>query len=312
METKKIAIVGGGICGLYLGWKLSLQGHRIVIFERKKEIGQAVCSGLFSRSILDFIPSSETLIQNRIKSAILHFPKKSVQLRFNRESYVMEHSELDKLVADLCLKSGAEILFENNIKNLPSGFDRIIGCDGADSAVRKALGISSPELRLGIKGTIKEEDFSDVVETWPCHQGFIWRIPRGTQVEWGIIAGLNSAKKIFDEFLRNRNIVLLYKESKIIPQGFLIPKNQQITLCGDAAGLTKPWSGGGVIWGLKAADILLKNFPDFLVYRNAAQKFFLPKIFFSKICVKAAYFLGFKMPWFLGRGYGIDSDFLIK
>lgn len=309
MSNKKIAIIGGGICGLYLGWKLSEKDHQVTIFERKKEIGNNVCSGLFSQRILDFVPLSAGLIQNKIKATLLHFPRKTIKIEFNKEFYVMDHSELDKLAASLAQKAGAKILFNENINKLPLGFDRIIGCDGADSTVRKELGLPSPRFRLGIQSFLKKEDFSDFVETWPCKDGFIWKIPRGKATEWGIISEVNLAKKIFEGFL-GQNIAKGC-QSKIIPQGFIIPSNASVTLCGDAAGLTKPWSGGGVIWALTAANILLKNFPDFLAYKKATEGFFSPKIIISKITTKLIYFLGFRMPWLLPKNAKIESDFLL-
>ena len=119
------------------------------------------------------------------------------------------------------------------------------------------------------------------------------------------------AKLLFEEFLKINNLKLERLNSAIIPQGLIIPVQPSITLCGDAAGLTKPWSGGGVVWDLIAADILLKNFPDFLRYQKEIKKFFLPKIIFSKILTSIVYFLGFKMPWLLPRNIKIESDFLI-
>jgi len=119
------------------------------------------------------------------------------------------------------------------------------------------------------------------------------------------------AKEIFDKFLAKNNLHLERINSAIVPQGFIVPDNSKITLCGDAVGLTKPWSGGGVIWGLTAADLLLKNFPDFLKYKNMLKKVFLPKIIFSKIAIKIFYLLGFNFSWFLPKNLKIESDFLI-
>lgn len=308
----RIAIIGSGISGLYLAWKLSeKRREEVLVFEKKDNIDNKICSGLFSQRILEFLPQSQKLIQNKINFSLLHFPKKTIKIKFSKNFFVMSHSELNRLVASLALKEGAKIFFGRNISYLPSGFDRIIGCDGADSIVRKKLNLPNPIFRLGIQGFIKKEDFSDFFEVWPCQNGFLWRIPRGREVEYGIISNPQIAKKLFEDFLEKNNISLERINSRIIPQGLVLPVNPTITLGGDAAGLTKPWSGGGVIWGLSAAEILLKTFPDFLSYKKAMNRFFLPKIIFSKIAVKLVYFLGFKTPWLLPKNTKIESDFLL-
>ncbi len=307
----RVAIIGGGISGLYLAWKLSEKKHDVTVFERKKEIGNDVCSGLFSKRILDFIPQSQKLIENRINHVFLHFPKKTIRVDFSKDFFAMSHFELDRLTADLAQKAGAEIILNHNVSFLPEGFDKTIGCDGINSIVRKSLGLPEPKYRLGILGFVHKHCSENYVETWPVKNGFIWKIPRGSKIEYGIMANPEQANKIFDDFLKNKKISL-EKKSKLIAQGLIIPSNSSITLCGEATGLTKPWSGGGVIWGLLAANILLETFPDFLKYKRALKRFFVPKIIFSKTVVKLVYFLGYKMPWLLLKKTRMESDFLIK
>jgi len=98
--------------------------------------------------------------------------------------------------------------------------------------------------------------------------------------------------------------------SAIIPQGFILPKNEKITLCGDASGITKPWSGGGVVWNLKQADILLKNFPDFLKYKREAESFFNFRIVTGKLAKSAAYTAGFNFGGLIPSKVNLDGDFL--
>lgn len=310
MKNLKIAIIGAGITGLYLAWKLSERGNQVTVFEKKDKVGKKACSGLFSERILKFIPDSKSLIQNQITSVLIHFPKKTIKIRFSKKFLVMNHFDLDNLVANLAEKTGVKIILNHSVNSVPQGFDRIIGCDGPNSIIRKNLGLSEPAYRLAIQGFIQKEDYSDFVETWAIRQGFIWKIPRTKKTEYGIIGKSKEVKELFENFLKKKNIGLEKLESAIVPQGFFIPSHSKITLCGDAAGLVKPWSGGGVIWGLTAANLLLKNFPDFLKYRNTMKKFFLPKIIFSKIATKTAYFLGFKTPWLLPKNVKIESDFL--
>ena len=311
MENKRIAIIGGGINGLFLAWKLAQKGNDVTVFEKKLGIGsKIVCSGLFSQRILEYIPQSRALIKNRIKSAVLHFPKKTITINFSKDFFVIDHSSLDKLVADLALKEGARITLDQSINTIPSGFDRVIGCDGVNSSARKFLGLPDPCFRLGLQVFSRKESLADFVETWPTKKGFIWKIPQGDKVEYGIIDDPGSARKTLEDFLGKNNIKTDGLEAKLIPQGLIIPVNEKMTLCGDAAGLTKPWSGGGVVWGLRAAEILVESYPDFLAYRRKVRRFFLPKIFMSKLTTKIGYFIGFKLPWLLPGRIKIESDFI--
>ncbi len=310
----KTAIVGAGINGLYLAWRLSNKGNEVVVFEKKDKIGKEACSGLFSQRILKFIPQSKKLIQNKINSALIHFPRKTLKIIFSKSFFVMSHFELDNLAAGLAEKSGAKIMLKHAVTDVPAlkeDFERIIGCDGPNSVIRKSLGLKQLDVRLAIQGFLAKEDDSDIVETWPINNGFIWKIPRVKEIEYGIIGNPKEAKPIFEEFLKKNNIHLERIFSAVVSQSFLFSSREKITLCGDAAGLCKPWSGGGVVWGLIAADLLLKNFPDFLKYIKAVKIFFIPRIIFSKIAVKIVYFLGFHLPWILPKKIKIESDFLI-
>ncbi|MEK9135438.1 MAG: FAD-dependent oxidoreductase [Patescibacteria group bacterium] len=304
-----VAIIGAGIAGLYLAWKLSEKGEVVTVFEKREKIGKEVCSGLFSDRILKFIPQSKSLIQNQIDYTLIHFPKKTLKIKFSRPFFVMNHAELDNLTAELAKAAGAKIVLNRNAL-MSDMSDIIIGCDGAISETRKSLGLKDPEFYLGIQGTEKKQNLSNYVETWPTKNGFIWKIPRGSVTEWGIMEKPEIAKNIFNNFLNKNNLKIEDIKSALIPQGLIIPKNPTITLCGDAAGLTKPWSGGGVIWGLTAASLLLKKFPNFIRYQKEVKSLFLPKIILSKLAKKLIYFLGFNLPWLLPENYKIESDFL--
>lgn len=306
----KIAIIGAGANGLYLAKNLSEKGHKAVVFERKQEIGKKACSGLFSERILDFVPESENIIKNRISRAVIHFPRKSVEIVFSKDFFVMSHYELDIMLAGLAGKAGAEIFLGSAVNSIPEGFDRVIGCDGPNSFIRKFLKLPDPFFRLGILGFLEKKDNSDFVEAWPVERGFIWKIPRGENVEYGIVAKKEEAKPLLDDFLRRKGIKLEGVESALVPQGLVLPRNKNITLCGDAAGLTKPWSGGGVVWGMSLADVLLKNFPNFLKYQKEAKKKFQARICFSKVFTKAVYSLGHRASWALPKRAKIESDFL--
>ncbi|MFH1820399.1 MAG: FAD-dependent oxidoreductase [Candidatus Nealsonbacteria bacterium] len=308
MKSQNTAIIGAGITGLYLAQKLSEQGHKVTLFEKRSEIGKMACSGLFSEEVLAFFPESESLVENRITSVVVHFPKKTVRVRFKTPFLVMSHAELDRLAAKKAEASGVRILLNKHIEDLPREFDKIIGCDGANSAVRQALNLKPPSFRLGILGFFDKKDNTDFVETWAVKNGFIWRIPRGERTEYGILSGIVEAKAIFESFLKKENVKLSEIKSGLVPQGLVFAKNDSVTLCGDAVGLTKPWSGGGVVFGLTSAQILVDSFPDFKEYRKRLKKRFKLKIIVLKIFTQVVYFLGFNFPRILPKNIKIEND----
>jgi len=308
----KIAIAGAGINGLYLAWKLSEAGHKVTVFEKRDKIGKEACSGLFSERLLGFVPQSQALIQNRIGSVLVHFPRKTINVKFKKPFLLMSHAALDRLVAGLAQNAGAEIRLSQSLaRNDLANFDRVIGCDGANSAIRKGLSLPDPNFRVGILGFVEGEDNVNFVETWAVETGFIWRIPRAGKVEYGILAKPDKAKNIFDGFLKERGLRLNNVIAAPVPHGLIISKNRSVALCGDAMGLTKPWSGGGVIWGLTAADLILKNFPDFLESQKAIKKRFWLEVAVSRLIVKIVYSFGFHLPFFLPKSVKIDGDFTI-
>jgi len=305
----QIAIIGCGITGAYLAWKLAKE-HKVTVFEKKHTIGKAVCSGMVSERLWDFVPKNEDLVEHQINYAKIHFPKKTAFVRFRQKMLVINHANLDRYVAGLAVSAGAKIVHQN-VDMPPQGFDRIIGADGALSTTRKLLKLEEPKFKQGLQFFIDEENNNDFVETWPVKNGFIWKIPRGSQTEYGIMADLKDAKQLLETFCNKHGIINSQLQAALIPLGLVTSDNEKVALCGDACGLSKPWSGGGIIWGLTAANILLADFPDFQKYGKDLKAKFGRKIWQTSMINSLGYFLGNNLPWLLPNQKEIDSDWLI-
>lgn len=310
-NPQKVAIIGAGITGLYLAWKLSRLGHKATVFEKKDKIETKPCSGLISERLKNFVPLDESLIENRINFCQIRFPKKNIKLTLKPTHFVINRQELSEKLAEFAREAGAEILLNQTLSELPQGYDKIIGCDGALSKTREWLSLPNPSFRLGFQVLKQQEDRSDFIEVWPFQNGFCWKIPRGKEIEYGALGPLNSVKKNFEDFCPKNNIIFDKSELKsaLIPLGLVLPNTKNITLCGDSAGLTKPWSGGGVVWGLTAAEILLKHFPDFKRYHRETIKFFAPKIMKGKLITSLVYFLGQRFSVIMPSEASRDNDF---
>lgn len=313
MESKKeVAIIGAGAVGLYLSWKLAKKGFKVTVFEKRERVGLKACSCLISERIKNFIPFKENLIENKIKYSLIHFPKKDIRLDFKPVHFVLNRSDFDSELKKMAEKEGVKIIFSKEIKEIPKGFFRVIGCDGALSSIRDSLSLNSPSFRLGVRIFKKGEiNKNERVETWPLKNGFCWKIPKKDIIEYGALGNVNSLKDNFEKFCSDQNISFFWDEaeSALVPQGLVLPKKKKVTLCGDSSGLTKPWSGGGIIWGFKQADIMLKHFPDFGKYRREVFSFFGFKILKGKICSNFACFLGNNFPFLLPGRISRDNDF---
>ncbi len=316
----RVAIVGAGICGSYLALKLKQKNPdmEVSVFEQKKKLGKP-CSGLISERIWDFFPENKKLVINEFDKAKIHYPKKTITVSFRQKMLVFDRPKLDAYAASLAEEEGVDINFGTPVKRvfilknhrpqISAGkvmeFDYVIGCDGANSIVRKCLGKKSRN-RLGILTYVKEKRKN--IETFATKNGFKWIIPHAPGIaEYGIIERIDKASALFKKFIGRKKTGKM--QSAFIPDSLVFAEHPRIALCGDAAGLTKPWSGGGVIWALTAADILADSFPDFKKYEKEVRKKFEPVIFVSKIAGFGAWVAGNYFP-FLLKNREIDSDWL--
>jgi flavin-dependent dehydrogenase len=320
----KIGIVGCGINGAYLAWKLSKE-NEVEVFEKNNVIGEKPCSELISERIWNFVPKRNDLIRNGIEELIIHFPKKDLKIKFYPKMLVVDRKQLANFIVDLAKQNGAKINLNSEVKRVfyiknqrpqisVSGkvfeFDYLIGCDGYNSIVRKSVGIKDPLCILGIYTRIKKKPKTNVIHVYPLKNGISWIIPRRNDVEYGVYERVDIAKNEFNSFCKRMKIKPKEVYSHLIPSRLTKMQKDRVALCGDATGITKPWSYGGIIWGLIADDILIKNFPKFRRYEEEVKEYFEPKIFYSKIALFAGKFFGNKLSFLTLKEIWFDGDWV--
>jgi flavin-dependent dehydrogenase len=323
MENKKlkVAVIGGGVMGLYISWKLSEAGHEVSLFDKKKEdvLGKKCCSCLVSERIRQFVPLPNECIENEISSCVINFPKGKIKLNFSPKHLALNRELLIEKLLDLNKKAGTRIVLGQEIRRVPPGFDRVIGCDGAFSIVRRSLGLPDPKIKNGIQAYSLAKNNSHITHTYTSSDifGFCWKIPKGDKVEYGALGALAEVKRKADRIMAMEDVEKDSFSAAAVPcpkfplfnAGLIFPKEKEVTLCGDAMGLTKPWSGGGIIWGLHAADILVKTFPDFKRYRRETVKFFKFKILKGQLSNFLVQTIGKRFPGLLPKEMKYDNDF---
>lgn len=323
MDSKKIkvAVVGGGVMGLYISWKLSEAGHDVSLFDKKKEntLGHKCCSALVSERIKQFVPITEDCIENVISTCIINFPKGKVKLNFKPKHLALNREMLIDILLELNKKAGTRIILGQEIKKVPQGFDRVIGCDGAFSVIRRSLNLPDPKIKNGVQAYSLMKNNSNITETFTSSDifGFCWKIPKGDKIEYGVLGNQSEVRRKMDKILEIKGVekdsflaaAVPCPRCSLFNAGLIFPKEKNITLCGDAMGLTKPWSGGGIIWGLHAADILIKTFPNFKKYKKETIKFFWFKVLKGQISNYLVQTIGKRFPNIIPKEMTYDNDF---
>ena len=241
------------------------------------------CSGHVSTDLWEYLPPEATddLFQNRIYGADFHVggPKTGARRFYKHEeiSNVIDRVELDRTLADLAREAGADVREHHTVTDVEERDDRVVltvkhggesqqvearmvaGCDGPVSRVRRSLDLPEPTETLhGVLAFSDEVDHGDYVDVHlTVPRFFAWRIPRGDAgVEYGLAAPPSaSVTEMFDTLTHEYDVDTDHFCSGAIPVG---PPETVTTdrafLVGDAAAQTKPFTGGGILYGMTAAD----------------------------------------------------------
>lgn len=276
---KDLIVVGAGPVGSHLAGKMSEKGLEVLVIERSSEIGRPLaCSGHVSPDIWSFVlgDERERLLQNRVRGANFH-TESGKEYSFYRDetvSYVIDRVELDKVKAQEAREKGVEYHLEETVEKVEEREEMVevetdrgsyrasmvAGCDGASSTVRTEVGLEEPErFYQGMLCFSEEDDSSDFVDVHlEVPDFFGWRIPRGDSVEYGVAVPRKENPKEWLDRITGQYISPENQQNicaGAIPVG--PPESvtsKRVFLVGDAAAQTKPFTGGGILYGLRAAD----------------------------------------------------------
>jgi len=276
-------VVGVGPAGARFARRAAEAGHDVLALE-KGEVGTPLaCSGHVSTDVWGYVPDEARaeLLQNRIYGARFHVggPESAGYPFYKREevSNVIDRVELDRTLAEAARDAGADVREGHTVTGVDERDDRVVvtatvageertfearmvaGCDGPVSRVRRAASLPEPDEKLhGVLAFDPEPDDGDFVDVHlTAPRFFAWRIPRGDAgVEYGLAAPPGAeVSELFDDLTATYSVETEQFCSGAIPVG---PPDRVTTrrvfLIGDAAGQTKPFTGGGILYGMTAAD----------------------------------------------------------
>jgi len=291
-----VVVIGAGITGSYTARELARLGHSVAVAERQPEPGyKTSCTGIVSRACLDMLPGSSSAIQREARSATVFSPAGN-HVRIEREdtqAYILDRPSLDRLVAEQAAQMGVEYFFSTPATSLRSG-ERgvnikaeqglrplelsaracVIACGTAPGLI-KQIGLGSiREFAHGAQAEVTCGN-TDAVEVYSGKRiapgFFAWLVPTVPgRAKAGLLSNRNPGRAIasFLEYLESRGKILPAKHGISFGSIPLKPLartySQRILIVGDAAGQTKPTTGGGIYFGLLCAETAVRTLDESL------------------------------------------------
>lgn len=271
-----VIVVGAGPVGCRVA-SLLADSCEVLLIEEHKQIGlPAKCAGLVSWRIKKLVSLPEGLILNEITTAKFLSPSgKYFKLSSKRPMYAIDRVGLDKLLFRQALDAGISIKTEWFMKfELRHDFLEVytnkqkykakllIGADGALSRVAEVAGLRQPANSFyGLQATCLGSFEKNTVELWfgsrIAPSFFGWVVPLNEQIARVGLATNENPKHHFAKFLKLRVGRVVEPDTAGMIRVGLMKRtvSDRLMLVGDAACQVKPFSGGGIVYGLTCAEL---------------------------------------------------------
>ena len=294
-----VVIVGAGPVGGFLAQRMSEGGASVLLLEEHAQIGRPFqCAGLVNPETMSLTGLQSTVL-TPIWGARIHSPSGIPVVIGNEQdirTWSVCRKLFDEGVVRGAVQSGAEIwlsskplsadAYEDHVLlsvSTPRG-DQIVRCgllcgaDGAHSWVRRRFKMGRPkELMIGfqveVTGYKGEPGRLDMYTGSGFSPGFFaWAIPSGETTRIGTwskpeMMGEKSCEQLLDRLRSEPLWSERFSECREvgrfcgpIPSGLVKkPMIGRVVLFGDAAGLCKPTTGGGIGPGFRQVEMLTPN-----------------------------------------------------
>ncbi|MEQ9619579.1 MAG: NAD(P)/FAD-dependent oxidoreductase [Deltaproteobacteria bacterium] len=286
-ETYDVIVIGGGPSGIQTSMLLAEKGLRTVLIDKNTEIGKdVVCSGVISKEAFSRYDLPESAILASLGKADLYSPFGTFIPYCHPEEtvVVVDRHKFDSELAKAAARKGVAIRLNTKVSSLDvngdcvsaelrtaSGVSRIrartaVIATGVSFHLQSALGMGRPEKIIkGIQVEVRAEEVGRLRIYWgnEISAGFFgWAIPLsdgrtrvGVMTEEDPINGLNH---ILSRIGPYRNICS--ETGKVKRRGIAFGTisrsySDRVVAVGEASGLVKTTTGGGIYYGLISAEM---------------------------------------------------------
>ena len=281
-------VIGAGPCGNMAALELAKRGISVAVLDWRTDIGDKLCTGIIGRECAELWPPAAEHIHGQARSATVVSPSGSRYgiERNTTQAYIVNRAAYVSSVAESAQNAGAEYILESRVTNIRTASDHVEVTARREDALEKyacriliiASGFGSPLLRMvGIGGGGRDEylvgcqleasapDLTEIevhLGSGTAHESFAWLVPLSDSRALVGMAPRRNVSGQMDDF-----VARLQSEGRIgetagraqtwgIPIRPLSPSYGDRTLvAGDAAGLVKPTTGGGIYYAFLSGRI---------------------------------------------------------
>lgn len=288
-KSYDVVVVGAGPAGSSTALFLAQSGVSVLVIEEHPVVGEPLscAEGVDQAGLREFFSPRANWIAAEVDGAVFRTAdNRSFEVRFPRVGYILERRAFDRDLAALAAQAGAEVrvgvravgvggeevVVESQAGRERIGFRVLVGADGAASRVGSWFGLKTrvPRDRLyacaqyylaGVDSNDRLVEFLVGPEIAPG--GYGWVFPKGpgcANVGVGVTPGMadHSPMWYLERLIEWRfpKAQRLARMGGVVSTGLLERfSTDRLVLVGDAARLTDPLSGAGIINAIRSGSL---------------------------------------------------------
>lgn len=285
---RDVIVVGGGPGGLHAATRLARAGFDVAVFEEHPSAGQPVhCTGVLAVEAFDEFGLSRDSILNTLATARFFSPSgRTISYTTPQtEALVVDRAVFDQRLYETATAAGARVFLGARVTSIETGPSGVVveaggerheaqacvlAC-GANYSLHRRLGLGMPaaylrsaqlEVPVTRHGDVEVHFGNDVAP-----QGFAWVVPvtrsTGTFARVGLMCE-SDASSYFRRFAARVNSTWSFAQPDAdpTPRQKMLPLapidrtfSNRVLAIGDAAGIVKATTGGGIYYSLVSASI---------------------------------------------------------